>query len=284
MNCAIGIVTFQPDISRLAENLQAALASTMASRVMIYDNHSDNLAAIRELMASDSRCLLMESNENHGIAHALNVLCQRAFDNGFEWILTLDQDSVIPEGLLAEFTRHIDQDDVSIICPAIVDRNMGSEYSSQTTGTEFIETCITAGNLVRLSAWQQCGGYSEELFIDGVDFDFCLKMRETGWKILRTHDIYLLQEVGHASKIPLLFHHQISIYNHSPQRLYYYARNYLYIGRRYHQRWHWAIEVAKRMFIVACFEDNRREKLRAMFLGIRHYRQGKMGRYDLSSI
>ena len=29
MKCAIGIVTYQPDISRLAENLQAALASTM---------------------------------------------------------------------------------------------------------------------------------------------------------------------------------------------------------------------------------------------------------------
>ena len=47
MKCAIGIVTYQPDISRLAENLQAALASTMASRVMVYDNHSDNIAAIR---------------------------------------------------------------------------------------------------------------------------------------------------------------------------------------------------------------------------------------------
>ena len=281
MKYAIGIVTYQPELSRLSDNLRAAFASMMVSRVMIYDNHSDNIAAIRELTASDSRCLLMESNVNQGIAHALNALCQKALDEGYVWILTLDQDSVIPEGLLEEYNHYTDQDDLGIICPGIIDRNMGREYTRQTSGTEYIRQCITAGNLVRLEVWQKIGGYSEELFIDGVDFDFCMKMGEAGFKILRTNNVCLLQEVGHGRKIPLPFHHQMSALNHSPQRLYYIARNYLYIGRRYHQRWHWAIEVAKRMFIVVCFEDNRREKLRAMFLGIRHYHQGKMGKYDL---
>lgn len=281
MKYAIGIVTYQPELSRLSDNLRAAFASMMVSRVIIYDNHSDNCETIRQLTALDSHCLLMEGDENRGIAYALNALCQKAVDEGCDWILTLDQDSVIPKGLLEEFNHYIDQDDLGIICPGIIDRNMGREYTRQTSGTEYIRQCITAGNMVRLKAWQKIGGYSEELFIDGVDFDFCMKMGEAGFKILRTNNVCLLQEVGHGRKIPLPFHHQMSALNHSPQRLYYIARNYLYIGRRHHQWWHWAIEVAKRMFIVACFEDNRREKLRAMFLGIRHYRQGKMGKSDL---
>lgn len=281
MKYAIGIVTYQPELSRLSDNLRAAFASMMVSRVIIYDNHSDNCETIRQLTALDSHCLLMEGDENRGIAYALNALCQKAVDEGCDWILTLDQDSVIPKGLLEEFDHYTDQEDLGIICPGIIDRNMGREYTRQTSGTEYITQCITAGNLVRLKAWQKTGGFSEKLFIDGVDFDFCMKMGEAGFKILRTNNVCLLQEVGHGRKIPLPFHHQMSALNHSPQRLYYIARNYLYIGRRYHQRWHWAIEVAKRMFIVVCFEDNRREKLRAMFLGIRHYHQGKMGKYDL---
>ena len=281
MKYAIGIVTYQPELSRLSDNLRAAFASMMVSRVIIYDNHSDNCETIRQLTALDSHCLLMEGDENRGIAYALNALCQKAVDEGCDWILTLDQDSVIPKGLLEEYNHYTDQDDLGIICPGIIDRNMGREYTRQTSGTEYIRQCITAGNLVRLKAWQKTGGFSEKLFIDGVDFDFCMKMGEAGFKILRTNNVCLLQEVGHGRKIPLPFHHQMSVLNHSPQRLYYIARNYLYIGRQYHQRWHWAIEVAKRMFIVACFEDNRREKLRAMFLGIRHYHQGKMGKYDL---
>ena len=269
MSFAIGIVTYQPDISRLTENLRAALASKLARRVIIYDNHSDNLAAIRELTSADSRCLLMESDKNQGIAHALNALCQKAQGEDFGWILTLDQDSVIPDGLLEEFSHYTDQEGVGIICPAIIDRNMGREYSRQTSGTEFVRQCITAGNLVSLEAWQKAGGYSEELFIDGVDFDFCMKMGEAGYQILRTHNVCLLQEVGHARRIPLPFHHQMTVLNHPPMRLYFIARNYLYIGRRYHQQWHWTLEVAKRMFIVACFEDNRLEKLRAMLKGIK---------------
>ena len=284
MSIAIGIVTYQPDLNRLSDNLRAAFASSMVDRVLIYDNHSDNCEAIRHLTTIDSRCRLMEGDENRGIAYALNELCQKVADEGCEWVLTLDQDSVIPKGLLDEYDHYTNQEDLGIICPGIIDRNMGREYTRLTSGTEYVAQCITAGNLVRLKAWQQCGGYSEELFIDGVDFDFCMKMRGAGYKILRTNNVCLLQEVGHGRKIPLPFHHQMSVLNHSPQRLYYIARNYLYIGRRYHQRWHWAIEVFKRMFIVACFEDNRREKLRAMFLGIRHYRQGKMGRFNLSRI
>lgn len=269
MSIAIGIVTYQPDFGRLSDNLRAAIASTMADRVFIYDNHSDNCEAIRHLAGLDSRCLLIENDENRGIAYALNALCRKAVEEGCDWLLTLDQDSVIPKGLLEEYARYTDQSDLGIICPGIIDRNMGREYTRQTSGTEYISQCITAGNLVRLEAWQKSGGYSEELFIDGVDFDFCMKMREAGYRILRTNDVCLLQEVGHGRKIPLPFHHQMSVLNHPPQRLYYIARNYLYIGRRYHQRWHWALEVAKRMFIVACFEENRIEKLLAMIRGIK---------------
>ena len=219
MKYAIGIVTYQPELSRLSDNLRAAFASMMVSRVIIYDNHSDNCETIRQLTALDSHCLLMEGDENRGIAYALNALCQKAVDEGCDWILTLDQDSVIPKGLLEEYNHYTDQDDLGIICPGIIDRNMGREYTRQTSGTEYIRQCITAGNLVRLEVWQKIGGYSEELFIDGVDFDFCMKMGEAGFKILRTNNVCLLQEVGHGRKIPLPFHHQMSALNHSPQRL-----------------------------------------------------------------
>ena len=96
MSIAIGIVTYQPDLNRLSDNLRAAFASSMVERVMIYDNHSDNCEAIRHLTSLDCRCQLTESEENQGVAYALYVLCQKAVEEGCEWVLTLDQDSVIP--------------------------------------------------------------------------------------------------------------------------------------------------------------------------------------------
>lgn len=253
---AIGIVTYHPDAQRLKENIASASAQPEAGEILIADNGKE---------------------ENLGIAYRLNQICQRAIELGYEWVVTLDQDSVMQPGTLSEYAKYTDMKDVGIICPRIEDRNMGRQYALRDQGTEYIEHCITAGNLVRLSAWQAVGGFAEELFIDGVDFDFCMKMREKGYKILRTNDVFLLQEIGHGRSISLPFHKQISILNHSHERLYYIARNYLYIGSKHHQLMHWAIEVAKRMLIVLCFEHNRFKKIRYMCKGILDYKKRDMG-------
>ena len=281
MSYAIGIVTYQPDKQRLHENILSALTNQEAGHVFIVDNHSSNLSDIQQLVADYPRTVLIENDENKGIARALNQIAECAEKQGYEWFVTLDQDSVMPKRSMDEYVPYTQDDDIGIICPSVVDRNMGAEYNPSHQETDVIHQCITAGNLVRLEAWKKAGGFSEELFIDGVDFDFCLKIEKAGYKILRVNRIKLLQEVGHGKKIPLPFHHQMSVLHHSPTRLYYIARNYLYIGKKHHQRWHWAVEVAKRMFIVLCFEKNRWKKLRYMLIGIRHSMKGILGKCPL---
>ena len=281
MSYAIGIVTYQPDKQRLQENILSALTNQEAGHVFIIDNHSSNLSDIQQLVADYPRTVLIENDDNKGIAHALNQIAECAEKQGYEWFVTLDQDSVMPKRSMDEYVPYTQDDDIGIICPSVVDRNMGAEYNPSHQETDVIHQCITAGNLVRLEAWKKAGGFSEELFIDGVDFDFCLKIEKAGYKILRVNRIKLLQEVGHGKKIPLPFHHQMSVLHHSPTRLYYIARNYLYIGKKHHQRWHWTVEVAKRMFIVLCFEKNRWKKLRYMLIGIRHSMKGILGKCPL---
>lgn len=270
MQYALGIVTYQPDIARLKENLEAAVENLQGGPILVVDNGSERIADIQSLTEGFSTVTLIRNSENLGIATALNQLCRQAQSLGCQWIITLDQDSVIQPGMLQEFSRYTHLARVAIICPRIEDRRLGRQHTRLTSGTEYISHAITAGNMVRLEAWQTVGGFTEQLFIDGVDFDFCLKLGEDGWQILRTNIVCLYQEMGHGRKITLPFHHQMSVLNHSPQRLYYIARNYLWIGRRHHQRLHWSLEVAKRLFIVLCFESQKWQKLRAMFKGIRH--------------
>lgn len=301
---AIGIVTYQPDVGRLAENLKAATAIDGVGCLIIVDNHSDNINDIRQTL--NTHCIatphsqgenatlskrehstlnakLIENAANLGIATALNQLCRQAYEQGCQWLLTLDQDSVPDPSTMHEFARYTHLADVAIICPRIEDRNMGRQYARSSQGTEYVTRCITSGNLVRLEAWQHVGGYSDELFIDGVDFDFCLKLHEHGWRILRTNSVALLHEIGRGRQIPLPGGRQLSILNHSPQRLYYIVRNYLYIGRQHHQQCHWTWEVLKRMAITLCFEHDKGKKLRAMLQGISDYRHHRMGRITLNT-
>ena len=295
---AIGIVTYQPDVGRLAENLRAVTANDSVGCLIVVDNHSDNISDIRQALADilssrawrsplgsvalpcNPQAILIENDDNLGIATALNQLCRKAQEQGCEWLATLDQDSVLESHIMQEYARYTHIDDVAIICPRIEDRNMGRQYARSNQGTEYIARCITSGNLVRLKAWQQVGGYSDELFIDGVDFDFCLKLHEHGWRILRTNNVALLHEIGRGRQIPLPGGRQLSILNHSPQRLYYIVRNYLYIGQKHHQKGHWTWEVLKRMAITLCFEHDKWAKFRAMLKGIRDYRHGVMGRIN----
>ena len=78
MSYAIGIVTYQPDKQRLQENILSALTNQEAGHVFIVDNHSSNLSDIQQLVADYPRTVLIENDDNKGIAHALNQIAECA--------------------------------------------------------------------------------------------------------------------------------------------------------------------------------------------------------------
>ena len=274
---AAGIVTFNPNIQRLKQNLEAIWQNDSIDYLIIVDNHSDNITDILQLVGDNPAISLVCLSENKGIAFALNQICQRAIKRGYAWTATLDQDSILEEKAIDSFRTFTQSQDLGIICPRIEDRNMGTLYAKTTQGYEYIERCITSGNLVNLKAWQTIGGYHEEMFIDGVDFDYCLRLKEAGYRILRNNATCLIQEIGHGQRGKILGH-SVAILNHSPIRLYYMTRNYLYIGKKHLQMKYWTMEVIKRIFIVLKYENNRKEKMRYVFLGFQDFLHHRMGR------
>lgn len=275
MRCAVGIVTYHPSISRLKENVNSVIEET--EKIFIADNGSSNIAEIRLIADADKRIRLIELGENMGIATALNALCRAAEQEGYGWLLTLDEDSVMAEGFLSRYDDLQGHDEAGIICCRVEDRNYGRMYNSPDNGWEYIERTITSGSMMRLSAWRACGGFDEKLFIDGVDFDYCMTLKEHGYRIMRTNDTYILHEVGHG-RHTRLFGHNALVMNHSRVRLYYIARNYLYIGHKHNCIRHWRREVLKRILVVLLYEDCKCAKIKSMLSGIRDYRHGIMGK------
>ena len=276
---AAGIVTFNPDLQRLKENIESLVKNELLGKIFIVDNASENINELKELLNTFPTVTLIGNGQNYGIAYALNVICQQAQQSGFDWLMTLDQDSVLQPNILQEYAKHTADVGVGIICPRIEDRNMGRQYATTDHGWEKIDQCITSGNLVNLTAWKEIGGFDEKLFIDGVDFDFCIRMRKAGYGILRSNNVYLLQEVG-KGRSKSLFGKTFSIMNHGGKRLYYIIRNYLYLGKKHHQRLHWTTEVGKRVFIVMTYEHHRLQKLGYMLRGLVDFVRGKMGKLE----
>ena len=95
-----GIVTYNPDINRLAENLESI--ASQVDRIIVVDNGStewDSIAATVEHYSA----LSVRNATNLGIASALNQMATKALELGSKWLLTLDQDSVCSEGLVADY-------------------------------------------------------------------------------------------------------------------------------------------------------------------------------------
>lgn len=83
-----GIVTFNPDLDRLKENVNAILPQV--DRVIIFDNGSENRESIER--EYQDRAAIIKSEKNVGIAAALNGLMKKSVELGASWMLSLDQD------------------------------------------------------------------------------------------------------------------------------------------------------------------------------------------------
>ena len=138
--------------------------------------------------------------------------------------------------------------------------------------------CITSASMLNWKAWKDVGGFAEEFFIDAVDFDMCLLLREHGYKIIRTYDTQLLHEVGH-SQIRKLFGKEYLVYHHSPLRYYYMVRNGLYLGKRHHFVVHSTIRAFRQIAMALIYEDRKKEKLTMMAKGFWHAIRGRYGKY-----
>lgn len=137
--------------------------------------------------------------------------------------------------------------------------------------------CITSASMMNLNAWKQVGGFDEKMFIDSVDFDICLSMREHGYRIIKTYDTALLHEVGH-SEIRKLFGKEYQIYHHSPLRYYYMIRNGIYLGKRHHFTFKATLRAIRLFILVSLFEENKMEKISKMLLGFYHASINRYGK------
>lgn len=185
-----GIVTYNPDIERLRENVNAI--APQVEQLVIFDNGSENCTDIERVFSSTVQ--IIKSAENLGMAKALNRLAETAEQCGASDIVLLDQDSVAAVGLVAEEVKHR-SDRVGVVCCLVVDRN----HEDEAIGTD--EVCevkrpITSGSMVNLTAWRCVGGYDERLFVDWVDCEFADNLRTHGFRLVKTPNTTILHEMG----------------------------------------------------------------------------------------
>lgn len=261
------IILYNPDINRLQENIESV--AQQVEQIILVDNASNNIKNIEILKCVKENCILIKNDINVGLAKALNQAMQCALEHKYEWVLTLDQDSVCEKGLVEALARHIDKEKVGIIAPKFVDRNC-KRVSDTEHGWKYVQRCITSASLTNIKIWENVGGFNSDLFIDFVDYDFCAKLIRNGYAIIKDSDISILHEIGHSKRIYIANKYSYILFNHSAIRDYYIVRNTLYYCYLYPDVWN--VKQEKKELIVRCimilvFEEDKFNKLKYMLKG-----------------
>lgn len=225
--------------------------STILEKIYIVDNSVTDNSEILDFIKNAE--YISNKNEN-GIAGAQNKGCQKALEDGYEWILTMDQDSSFEEGVAKEYISEVtkfseENSNYKSFTPTIIAEkipwnkwirfNILSPIKRKVLGKrwkpKFIdkieekEKCIASGNIINLKVWQEVGGFDNLLFIDEVDDDFCYKLRKKEYKIARFSYIFLKHNLG-EKKFSLL---PRKLTYHNEFRMFYIIRNHYIMADRY---------------------------------------------------
>lgn len=230
------VITYNPDLEVLYSNISAL--SRQINHIVIYDNASTNADDVCKIARQFENVEVVANEQNDGLPINYNRGLRLCISQGYEWLLTMDQDTVVPDNLIEEYGAAFGMADVAIISPVIQDRKIQTEKDAlasiqdDNVWTEISE-CISSAALNRVSILNELGGFDEKLFIDQVDFDYCKNVTIHGYKIVRMNNCVVHHQIGDGSVVRVLGK-DVVISNHSPIRKYYIFRNKVYFARKYH--------------------------------------------------
>lgn len=267
-NIFAGIVSFNPDMDRLRENIEAIRPQVKI--VVLFENGSSNQADI--IRALERKTIILKSDKNTGIAAALNRLIEWGEKNDYSWMISLDQDSVCPTNFVEKMVSFLSvTDNIGIVAPVIVDRKIGVVGHYPQGKWAEVRTCITSGAFNNIRAWKTIRGYDESMFIDSVDFEYCYRLRENGYKVIQVSEVQLSHKLGESQKRRFLFWN-IEVNGHSAFRKYYIARNNVYYPLKHHLWLHFIRGNLRNlwlMIVVTIYENEKEEKRKAIRKGWR---------------
>jgi rhamnosyltransferase len=278
VNAVTAVVTaYHPD-DRLAAVVESALLS--CSGVIVSDNTPAGSKSAAETF-DDPRVTVLRNGSNLGLAAALNSAVGKLPADA-DFVLFLDQDSVLPPDLVPALGKHFDDASIGVAAPTPWDAARGGSYEKAAESGPALadrDGVMTSGMLVRRACLRTVGEFREDFFVDWVDFDFCMRARANGFRVVQDTSVLLPHSLGDRREHRIGFL-RTQVLHYPAWRHYWVARNSSILARenlRGNRRWAFSavLYLASWTFKTAVFEAKRRTHVAALLSG---FRDGLTGR------
>lgn len=220
-------------------------------------------------------------NDNVGVATALNMGAEKAMNDNYKYLLTMDQDTTFKPGVidkLKDVIANTDMKRIGIVTPwhntKLLDKKPTTEFDDP-------HDVMTSGNILNLSVYKKIGGFKDWMFIDGIDIEYCMNLHKNGYKILRVNSVEIEHNLGD------IFYKRLRgrlflCTNHAAIRRYYIMRNYHYIKDMYldydPNYCYSLVSQRHNMIGVLLYEKNKINKIKNYIRGYNDYKKGIRGK------
>lgn len=177
-------------------------------KILFYDNSPESDKTI----SSDDNIVYISDKTNPGVSKAYNEGVKVLKSMDCEWVILLDQDTFLPDNFISVYIDAIMSEKSKLYCPSV--KLMGRDFfispgpirikrvvakGKKYTGFLSLQkyTAINSGLLIYLGAFEECGGYNENVPLDFSDFQFFDNFSRYN-DIFLTVDIELEQDLSGA--------------------------------------------------------------------------------------
>ncbi len=231
------VVTFNADLELLSRAIESVICQV--NKVSIVDNTVANNGYLN--MFISPKISVSYLGDNMGIAYAQNIGIKNAIEEGANYIILSDQDTVYPLDYVSRMVRVFDlKENIAAVSPEIYDvyqnKNQGFVEKTwagfrkvyPTKGCHEIFQAINSGQILNVKYLYEIGLMNSDLFIDWVDYEWCWRACNKGFTIIGNADVVIRHQLGEGA-VNLSFK-QVSLKNSI--RYYYITRNAFYLSLR----------------------------------------------------
>lgn len=278
------LVAYNPEIEELNQAVERLKKQT---DIVVVCNNSDY-----DVKFEDEQIKVFNFSENLGIAKAQSVGMKWAFENGADFILQMDQDSIPNDDLVKKLLECYEDSTnkgykIGLVGPQDYDKDTKELNKARLKKGTFIddtnyvslEQTLSSGSLIPKHVYYIVGGMDDDLFIDSVDNEYCWRIRKNGFLVIKNNDALLAHKLGDGKQKILGF---LNVGVPSPIRHYYQIRNTLLLARRNYVPTYWKysmlVKVVFKLFVYPFTLNKGFERFKYILKGIKHGILGKSGK------
>lgn len=250
MKIFVVCVTYFPDLELFKESIRSLY--NQVDFFIIVDNTIEESSKINinflEKYDWTQKIKIINLDNNYGIGYAQNIGIKFAIENNADYILTTDQDTIYPQRyidtMLSIYNVYKDMYKIAAIAPFFRNINFSSEVyklivkdkNDKVLRLKFntreglkdvysVYYTISSGMIIPKNVIEEIGFMNEDLFIDWVDTEWCIRANAKGYNVLQTPKISIQHKHGYGTLN--LFKNYFVTHNYI--RRYYIYRNGLYL-------------------------------------------------------